>query len=363
MDTDNVIGLYVPPNINDLEVHLVSVNPPRPGFHNQIDIVYANTGSTTLTGSVNFTFDNNYVFDSAAPPPFSQAGNLLTWNFSNLPPYATATIKTYFYLPATVTIGTILTNTVTVYPLNNDSTPADNRDTLLQSVVGSYDPNDKSVEPSGIVGYITNPAYDTLKYTIRFQNTGTYLAENVTHIDTLDAGLNPATFRLISSSHPCNVQIYGNLLSFTFNNINLPDSNASEINSHGYVQFTINMDSGANLTAPLINRADIYFDFNPPVRTPDAMVQYVDISGIENHDSNTSLALYPNPVHDVLNVSINNHLPANTIITISDMQGRVIKEEKISQSNSSIIPINVSALSQGVYLLKMDGVVKRFVKL
>ena len=32
-------------------------------------------------------------------------------------------------------------------------------------------------------------------------------------------------------------------------------------------------------------------------------------------------------------------------------------------ANSGVIPINVSSLSRGVYLLKVDGVVRRFVKM
>ncbi|MEO8149242.1 MAG: SBBP repeat-containing protein [Bacteroidia bacterium] len=86
-------------------------------------------------------------------------------------------------------------------------------------------------------------------------------------------------------------------------------------------------------------------------------------NGIDDMDGNSSITISPNPVSDVLTVSLKKPLPANSIITLSDMQGRVVKEEKIAQTNTGVIPINVSALSRGVYLLKMDGVVKRFVKM
>ncbi|MEO8149606.1 MAG: T9SS type A sorting domain-containing protein [Bacteroidia bacterium] len=86
-------------------------------------------------------------------------------------------------------------------------------------------------------------------------------------------------------------------------------------------------------------------------------------SGIKDIDGNSAINISPNPVDDVLNVSLSKPLDANSIITISDIQGRVVKEEKISQNNLQAMRINVSALSRGVYLLRMDEVVKRFVKM
>jgi len=86
------------------------------------------------------------------------------------------------------------------------------------------------------------------------------------------------------------------------------------------------------------------------------------ITGI-NELSQPQFSIYPNPVKDVLYVSPKKRLQANMVINVMDMQGRIIKEEKISNSNGSVIPINVSALSQGVYLLRMNGQVQRFVKI
>ncbi|MEO8150627.1 MAG: T9SS type A sorting domain-containing protein [Bacteroidia bacterium] len=85
-------------------------------------------------------------------------------------------------------------------------------------------------------------------------------------------------------------------------------------------------------------------------------------TGIETTAANNNLYIYPNPATNILNISLPNHLPPNSFITINDMQGRVIKEEKISQNNSTI-QVDVSALTQGVYLLRINGQVQRFVKM
>lgn len=74
-------------------------------------------------------------------------------------------------------------------------------------------------------------------------------------------------------------------------------------------------------------------------------------------------SLYPNPAKNLLYVSPKKQLPVNTMLSVIDMQGRVLKEEKVVQHNSSTLAVDVSTLSQGVYLLRLNGQVQRFVKL
>lgn len=74
-------------------------------------------------------------------------------------------------------------------------------------------------------------------------------------------------------------------------------------------------------------------------------------------------SIYPNPAKDVLYVSPKTQLPENTLITVIDMQGRVIIEDKISQNNNAVVRLDVSRFSQGVYLVKINNRVQRFIKL
>ena len=133
---------------------------------------------------------------------------------------------------------------------------------------GSYDPNDKQGFPQGTrEDHFIRPGQE-LEYLVRFQNTGTDTAFTVVVRDTLSPWLDPATLRPGAASHPYTWALSGQgALSFTFNNIHLPDSNANEAASHGFVSFRIAQQPDAPLGAVIYNEADIYFDFNEPVRT------------------------------------------------------------------------------------------------
>jgi hypothetical protein len=66
-----------------------------------------------------------------------------------------------------------------------------------------------------------------------------------------------------------------------------------------------------------------------------------------------NFSVYPNPVKDVLNIS-NLNAAENTKISISDINGRIVKE-----INSSLNSVSISELNAGVYFLKintLDGV-------
>jgi hypothetical protein len=78
---------------------------------------------------------------------------------------------------------------------------------------------------------------DYIKYRIDFQNTGTYRAFDVTLLDSLSPLLDWSSVRVLSSSHPCMSSRYGNVLDFSFHNINLPTASVNDSASKGYVVF------------------------------------------------------------------------------------------------------------------------------
>jgi uncharacterized repeat protein (TIGR01451 family) len=132
-------------------------------------------------------------------------------------------------------------------------------------VTQSLDPNDKAVYPSTTLDISGNK---WLNYKIRFQNTGTAEAENVYITDTLSNKLDISTFTLLSYSHFPFIQLNSNgILIFNFPNINLPDSNSNEPESHGYVEFKIRAKDSLTVGSTIENTANIYFDYNAPVIT------------------------------------------------------------------------------------------------
>jgi hypothetical protein len=148
------------------------------------------------------------------------------------------------------------------------------RDVYCGVVKGSYDPNDKSVLPSGIGtnNYVNSTG--ELSYLVRFQNTGTDTAFTVVVRDTLSDYLNISSVITMSSSHKYSFRIYDNkVLEWTFSNILLPDSNTNEPLSHGYISFIVEKADSLMNGDVISNSVAIYFDFNDPVITNLASVE------------------------------------------------------------------------------------------
>ncbi|MEO1260362.1 MAG: T9SS type A sorting domain-containing protein [Bacteroidota bacterium] len=141
-------------------------------------------------------------------------------------------------------------------------------DVDCQENIGSYDPNDKTGYPKGFcqAHYISSD--QEIEYRIRFQNTGTDTAFNITVTDTLSNFLSPASVRPGSSSHPYEFELLGSgMVKFTFPNIMLPDSNINEPASHGFIKFSVLPKENLQMGTIIENNADIFFDFNDPIRT------------------------------------------------------------------------------------------------
>jgi sugar lactone lactonase YvrE len=139
-----------------------------------------------------------------------------------------------------------------------------------QPILDSFDPNDKQVVPLGTTAQHYTPTGVPLRYQVRFQNTGTDDAYYVSVVDTLAADLDLRTLRVTTASHPYWLTVTGHgrpVLTFTFTNINLPPSSRNEAGSNGFVQFSIQPKAGLPARALIENKADIFFDYNPPIRT------------------------------------------------------------------------------------------------
>jgi len=138
-----------------------------------------------------------------------------------------------------------------------------------QEIIGSYDPNDKTVQPTGIADQHYIEEGTELTYKIRFQNTGSDTAFRVVIIDTLKNDfLDLQTFKITNTSHSYNARITNqNVLIVEFDNILLPDSTTNEPASHGFVQYKITPFQDAPKNSIITNLGDIYFDYNHPITT------------------------------------------------------------------------------------------------
>lgn len=253
---------------NDVKITFYPLSRPRPGFDVFYVMKYTNKGTTIMNGSVNFTFDSSKMsFINTSSPTQSENGNVLSWNYTNLYPYESREIVVKFniFKPPTLIGGEVIYLTSVINPVNGDSTPLDNKFTIKEVVVNSFDPNDKAVLQGDTI--LLQNIGEYLNYVVRFQNTGSASAINVRVEDLLESNLDPSTFELIDLSHSGRVQLKNNLVEFIFDDINLPDSTADEPNSHGYISFKIKPKSTVAFGNTIKNKASIYFDYNEPIIT------------------------------------------------------------------------------------------------
>lgn len=324
----------------------------RPGFKTYNWISYTNLGTVPVSGTITYTYHDSVSYLSSNPTGTHNATvRQLTYSYSNLLPSETRSIRLELQLAASVPLGTFVSNSASITPTMGDANVYNNTAVFADSVIGSYDPNDKAVSPSyGPEGYVLPD--ETLTYRIRFQNTGTASAINVSVVDTLEGNLDLSTFQMLDASHSYDMTIDNNrTVTWTFANINLPDSTSDEPNSHGFIRFTIKpMPNLPELTA-IHNFCDIYFDFNAPVRTNTTLTTInsatsIDPPAFEGFD------IYPNPATDRVIVKLDNAAQTDYRFVMTDIQGRIVRQV---MGSADRFEVNVNDLSTGMYLYQIKA--------
>lgn len=347
VDLNNDFAVAVLPDIQDLRVH-VYADPARPGFDNQIYLRCENYGTIAVDAEVNLSFDADQGWVGSSLTPTSQSGNTATWSFPAMPIGDVQHIVVDLTTAATVALGTDITHTLTADPTSADETPLDNVYTFNDSVVGSYDPNDKLLSPAVLTPTEVAMGETPIEYTIRFQNTGTYLAERVVILDTLSTDLQWESMRFIASSHEQSWYIVDGVLHVIHNDIMLPDSNANEPASHGFFKFSMLPETDLINGSTIENIAHIIFDFNAPIITPPAVFM-VDIeAGVSDVRDTEGIWLLPNPAHD--RIQLRGDRPGMFRYRIFDTLGAQLKNGSAPMNGW----LNIEALPAGAYTLELE---------
>jgi uncharacterized repeat protein (TIGR01451 family) len=282
-------------------------------------------------------------FTSATPTIASNTNGILTWDYTNLAPGTAFEINLVMTIitPPTVNSGTVLNYVLSGNLTLTDKNPQDNVYNYNQTVVNSYDPNDKIVVEGAYIN--ESQATDYLHYITRFQNTGTASAINVVIKETLDSNLDWNTFEPEGTSHPGNIELkLGNELLASFPNINLEDSTTNEPASHGWIAYKIKPKAGFAIGDIAFAKSDIYFDFNAPIITNTVSTQ-IQLLSATDFESNT-IQLYPNPVTESFSITTDQEIEN---ITIFDLNGRKVSETKNTNS------VNIAELTSGLYLVEV----------
>jgi hypothetical protein len=359
-DTANVdFAFYNPAQFQDLYLSLAS-GVARTGFPQSYSVHAENRGTTVVSDTIWFIHDSLLSLNYASPAFDGYTYPVGYWLFNNFAPGQQLNYSVNLQIPTIANggyLGRHLYANARIEPTSADTTSPDNGDDEVDIIVGAYDPNLKecwspTMTPAGDIW----PSDLTLDYTIHFQNSGTDTAFTVVVVDTLPAELDITTFRLGASSNPCTYSIDGyngtNVVTFTFMNILLPDSNVNEPASHGYVQFTI--DHFANLPSgtQIMNEGYNYFDFNPAVVTNMNVVTISDPLTVSEPDVN-NMVVYPNPAQDNINVALASGMAgSNATIILRDITGRTITS--VPTNGQTAIVINVGSYAEGLYTLTVE---------
>jgi uncharacterized repeat protein (TIGR01451 family) len=243
-----------------------------------------------------------------------------------------------------------------------DNTPWNNVDNHNVYVVGSYDPNFKEVSPQG-----TGPNGDifttdtVLTYVVHFQNTGSYYAQNIKVVDTLDANLRITTLKPGYSPKSYSTSMTENgVATFTFKNINLPwQSGYGDEMSSSFFTYSIKLKKNLPLGTKIRNKAAIYFDFNEPIITnttlntiakqgPTGIAETKRISAYE-------LLLYPNPASNQFVLAVISEKDTRAILSVYDINGREISAREVElQAGDNLLSENAAQLQNGIYFVKLN---------
>ncbi|HRH68595.1 MAG TPA: T9SS type A sorting domain-containing protein [Flavobacteriales bacterium] len=359
-DLNNDFAVTLTPDIQDLRVSLYA-EPARPGFDNRLYLTCQNYGTTTVDATLILNYDGDQSWVASSLAPSSSAGTTATWSIPAMPIGTTTTISVDLNTAASVALGTDIEHMLSADPIATDETPANNTTQFTDSVVGSFDPNDKLLQPSVLSPAQVQLEEKPIEYTIRFQNTGTFLAERVVILDTLSEDLQWASMQFIASSHACHWYITDGVLHVIHNDIMLPDSTSDEANSHGFVKFSMLPANDLQDGAEVVNIAHIVFDFNAPIITPPAVFTVDMEAGVEERSAN-NLTVFPNPAKDLLHVGTPTHTRGVITYTVEDILGKRLLQGTLGNAAQ----IAVGGLANGVYNLTIHGggqrEIVRFVK-
>lgn len=335
---------------NDLSVSIVPQGAPQPGFTYTNRIIVRNLSPQTVTNAaITFTHAAALTISSISVSGTVAIPQGFTYTLGTLAPFATIQIVVNMSVPVIpiVNLGDVVVNNATVTPLEGDLTPENNASVCTQTIIGSYDPNDKMESRGGRILIDDFTTSDYLYYTIRFENTGTAPAVNVRINDVLHPSLDPTSIRMIAASHPYVLDRVDNVLNWRFNNIMLPYSAQNPTGAQGFVHFKVKPQPGFEAGDVIPNTASIFFDFNPAIITNTFLTEFVDqlSTGEQNMGQFT---VYPNPARTHINIASQRSRIESA--SLFDVTGKRIFTAKPGSENPSI---DVSSVSSGLYLLEI----------
>ncbi len=339
-----------------LSIHL-STPILRRCFGITYTVQYKNEGTATAFGAfANVSLDSFFIFQNATLPVSSQAGFTYTFQLGDLAPGQSGQFQIVVKVSCDASLGQTHCIAAQIQPSDVclPTLPLLAFYRECRENIGSFDPNDKYAYVDGkeTPGYVL-PNKD-IEYLIRFQNTGTDTAFRVIVEDRFSSLLDLSSVIPEVSSHPYTMEVRDHrVLRFVFDNILLPDSNINEAASHGFIKFRVSQVPNVALGSVIQNEADIFFDFNAPVRTNKSSLIVGTVHTAPTPGNPYRVTAYPNPFGASVNFEIFGPAQSgNLTLRLFDALGRQVRREEFSNEKFSL-PRN--ELKNGLYYFLIES--------
>ena len=129
-----------------------------------------------------------------------------------------------------------------------------------------------------------------------------------------------------------------------------------------YISFKINQKKDVVLGSKINNQADIYFDYNPPIRTNKTVHTIgkdfiVSVLQLNSPLSNVKINVFPNPFNAEATIEIQGFekrdpLSINTHFTLFDALGRPLRSATFEGNNYLFQRQDLAA---GIYFFRMEN--------
>ena len=131
------------------------------------------------------------------------------------------------------------------------------------------------------------------------------------------------------------------------------------------LKFKISPKAGLNEGTIVENFADIYFDFNEPIRTNTTFTNFSnyqlpenirDIKLITSQEENIiskSIRIFPNPASATIKISYDRFKQHDWVLEIKNILGKTQKVD-LQKINDNTLEINLEHLTPGIYLIHLQ---------